>query len=385
MSQQQDYYSALGVARNASEAEIKKAFRKLAMKHHPDRNEGNKQSEEEFKKIKEAYDILSDVEKRKMYDQFGHAGINQQGFGGGGPGVNVNFEDVFGDIGNIFGDIFGGGGRSRGRRHASGQPGAHLRYELTVSLEEAVYGATRQIKISTLAKCKTCDGSGAKKGSKPIKCSECEGAGQISVQQGFFSIQQTCPTCHGRGQVIGDACSDCHGQGRTQQTKTLSVKIPVGINVGDRIRLTGEGEAGAQGGAAGDLYVEINIEPHALFTRKGNDLYCDIPIDFTMAALGGELDVPTLEGRIKLKIPPETQTGKSFRLRGKGVKSVRDGLKGDIFCRIMVETPVRLKDTQKQLLLELREQLDKDAVDHRPQAHDWFKTVKQFFDRLKKN
>ncbi len=379
-----DFYEVLGVDKTASDAELKKAYRRLAMKYHPDRNAGDKESEEQFKTIKEAYDVLSNSQRRTAYDQFGHAGVDQAaGFGGfGGAGAGFNFEDMFGDIGDVFGDIFGGG-RGRGARQAHGQPGADLRYSMSIPLEEAVKGVTKKINITTFAVCEECGGSGAKKGSSPMSCSQCGGTGQVRMRQGMFIVQQTCPACHGRGQMISDPCAVCSGQGRARKTKTLSVKIPAGVDSGDRIRLSGEGEAGLQGGSTGDLYVEVQVAPHSLFTRRANDLYCDVPISFVTAALGGEIETPTLEGRLKLKVPPETQTGKVFRFRGKGVKPVRGGAKGDILCRVIVETPVQLNKQQKFFLDDFAQSLAKDNIDHSPKSGSWLNNVKQFFDKLK--
>jgi len=378
MATKRDYYEVLGVSKSAKENEIKKAFRRLAMKHHPDRNPNNQKSEEKFKEAREAYEVLSDPQKRSTYDQFGHAGINQQGFGAGG----FRFDDIFGDIGDIFGDIFGGGARRSGQR-SYGQRGSDLRYRLTLALEEAVNGLTREIQLTTWAACNECGGSGAKKGAKPDKCPDCQGSGAIRMQQGFFSVQQTCPRCHGTGQIIKNPCDQCHGHGRVQKSKKLSVKVPAGVDTGDRIRLNGEGEAGLHGGSAGDLYVEVQVKSHPIFVRKGNDLYCDVPISFVMATLGGQLDVPTLVGKVKLKIPAETQTGKVFRLRGKGVKSVRSIATGDILVRLIVETPVKLSKEQKEQLQKLEEALKNDNVDHSPQSLTWFDNVKKFFENLR--
>lgn len=375
-----DYYEVLGVERGTSEADLKKAYRRLAMKHHPDRNPDDKASEEKFKEANEAYEMLSDASKRAAYDQYGHAGVDPSmgggGFGGGGAG-GANFSDIFGDV---FSDFFGGGGQGRGGRGGA-QRGSDLRYTLDLNLEEAVRGTTVSIRVPTLVNCKPCDGTGAKKGSAPVTCATCGGIGQVRMQQGFFSVQQTCPRCHGQGKVISDPCDSCHGEGRVEEFKTLSVKVPPGVDSGDRIRLSGEGEAGVQGGPTGDLYVVINVRDHDIFQRDGKHLYCDVPISFTEAALGGELEVPTLDGRVKLRIPEGTQTGKQFRLRGKGVAPVRGGGAGDLLCRVMVETPVNLGKRQRELLEELRASLEGDSS-HSPQATGWFDGVKRFFGDL---
>ncbi|SES65618.1 molecular chaperone DnaJ [Thorsellia anophelis] len=371
-----DYYEVLGLARGASEAEIKKAYKRLAMKHHPDRNQGNKESEELFKEIKEAYEILSDQSKRSAYDQYGHAAFEQGGMGGGGAG---DFGDMFGDI---FGDLFGGGrgGRTRQAR------GSDLRYGIEITLEEAVGGVQKEIRIPTLQSCKPCKGSGAKPGTSSSTCTTCGGAGQVQMRQGFFAVQQTCPTCRGRGKVIKEPCTSCRGEGRVEEYKTLSVSIPAGVDTNNRIRLAGEGEAGPNGAQPGDLYVEIHVKPHPIFERDGNNLYCDVPISFTMAALGGEIEVPTLDGRVKLKIPAETQTHKSFRLRDKGVKSVRSNSRGDLICRVVIETPVKLNEQQKALLRELGESCGENAEgDNSPRSKSFFDGVKKFFDDLKGN
>jgi len=373
-----DYYEVLGVSKNVSEAELKKAYRKMAMKYHPDRNPDDKDTEDKFKEAKEAYDILSDAQKRAAYDQFGHAGVDPSmggGPGAGGFGGHGNFSDVFGDI---FGDIFGGGRAGGGPRVHRGDD---LRYNLEISLEDAVAGTEVKIRVPTLVKCKACDGSGAKKGSKPVTCKTCAGHGQVRMQQGFFSVQQTCPTCHGSGQTISDPCNVCHGQGRVQEHKTLSAKIPAGVDTGDRIRLAGEGEAGENGGPAGDLYIHINVKQHPIFVREEENLYCEVPVAFATAALGGELEVPTLNGRVKLKIPSETQSGKMFRIKGKGVKPVRGGPVGDLYCRAVVETPVNLNEEQKDLLRQFNDSLHGEK--HNPQSHSWLDKVKQFFDEMK--
>lgn len=377
MSTKRDYYEILGVPRNASEAELKKAYRRLAMKHHPDRNAGDKESEAQFKEVKEAYEILSDSRKRAAYDQFGHAGVDPSMGGAGFSG----FSDIFGDIGDIFGDIFGAAGGRGGRSRS--QRGADLRYMLDLSLIDAIRGTTVEITIPRMAECKTCHGSGAKAGSKPVTCRTCDGMGQVRMQQGFFTIQQNCPDCHGEGKVITDPCRDCGGQGRKQERKTLSVKVPAGVDNGDRIRLSGEGEAGYHGAPAGDLYVQMRIKPHPVFERDGKDLYCEVPISIAMAALGGEIDVPTLDGHVKLKIPAETQSGKMFRLRGKGVKVVNHREIGDLMCRVTVETPIKLNDTQKKLLREFEKSLAENKDQHSPKHGSWFNSVKEFFHERK--
>ncbi|MGS2718122.1 molecular chaperone DnaJ [Eionea flava] len=367
-----DYYEILGVDKNVSEKDLKKAYRRVAMKFHPDRNPDDKGAEEKFKEASEAYEILSDAQKRNAYDQYGHDGVNPQ-MGGGGAGFN-NFSDIFGDV---FGDIFGGaggGGRSRG----GSQRGSDLQYTLQIDLEKAVKGTTAKIRVPTLVACKKCDGSGAKPGSKPVTCSTCGGVGQVRMQQGFFSVQQACPTCHGQGTIISDPCDACHGQGRVEESKTLSVKVPEGVDTGDRIRLSGEGEAGPAGGQAGDLYVQISVKPHDIFERDGANLYCEVPVNFVDAVLGGELEVPTLDGRVKLKVPAETQTGKLFRLRGKGVTPVRGGAKGDLMCRVVVETPVNLSNKQKEILKEFRSATTADK--HSPRQSSWFEGMKEFFN-----
>ena len=373
-----DYYELLGVAKNASEAEIKKAYRRVAMKLHPDRNPDDKAAEEKFKEAKEAYEILSDSQKRAAYDQFGHAGVDPSyGAGRGQPGAGSgNFSDIFGDV---FGDIFGGG-RQQGRQ---AYRGADLRYNLSLSLEEVVRGTTVKIKVPTLVGCNTCSGSGARKGSTPEQCTTCGGIGQVRMQQGFFSVQQTCPNCRGEGSTISDPCPDCRGKGRNEEHKTLSVKVPAGVDNGDRIRLSGEGEAGEKGGPAGDLYVQIRVKEHPIFTRDESDLFCEVPISFVTAVLGGELAVPTLDGRVMLKIPGETQSGRSFRLRGKGVKPVRGGAVGDLICRVVIETPVKLKDEQKQILRDFEVSMGDDGKRHSPKQNSWLDGVRSFFDGMK--
>jgi molecular chaperone DnaJ len=374
-----DYYDVLGVSKNASEAELKKAYRRAAQKHHPDRNPDDKQAEESFKECKEAWEVLSDSQKRAAYDQFGHAGVDPSMGGGAGPGgagFGGGFNDIFGDV---FGDIFGGGRGGGGQRVYRG---SDLRYNLDLSLEDAVAGTEVKIRIPTQVSCTECNGSGARKGSSPTQCTTCGGRGQVRMQQGFFSVQQTCPHCRGSGSIITDPCHKCHGKGRVSEHKTLSVKVPAGVDTGDRIRLAGEGEAGESGGPPGDLYVQIQVKEHPIFVREENHLYCEVPISFTTAALGGELEVPTLKGRVNLKIPAETQTGRMFRMRGKGVKPVRGGAVGDLICKVKVETPVNLTRKQKDLLREFTGHMDEGGSRHSPQASSWMDGVKKFFDGL---
>ena len=364
-----DYYEVLGVNRDASEDDIKKSYRKLAMKFHPDRNPDNPKAEEQFKEAKEAYEMLSDANKRAAYDQYGHAGVDPSA-AAGGAGMG-GFSDAFGDI---FGDIFGGG-RSRSNVYR----GADLRYNFEIGLEEAARGTETKIRIPTLDECATCHGTGAKPGTQPVKCTTCDGHGQVRMQQGFFSIQQTCPKCHGTGKIVQSPCVACRGAGRMKQHKTLSVKIPAGVDEGDRIRLSGEGEAGVNGGPAGDLYVVIHLKAHPVFQRDHNDLHCEMPISFTTAALGGEIEIPTLDGYAKIRIPSETQSGKVFRLRGKGIKGVRSSTHGDLNCHVVVETPVNLTARQRELLTEFEAINDKDAGTHNPRAKSWMDKVKEFF------
>jgi molecular chaperone DnaJ len=372
-----DYYEVLGVKRDASEDELKKAYRKLAMKWHPDRNPDNPKAEEHFKEAKEAYEILTDAQKRAAYDQFGHAGVDPSAGGAAGAGAGFGgFGDAFGDI---FGDIFGGGGGGGGRGRSTVYRGADLRYNLEISLEEAARGTETRIRIPAMEECETCHGSGAKPGTKPTTCTTCSGHGQVRMQQGFFSIQQTCPRCQGTGKMVANPCGTCSGSGRVKKHKTLAVKIPAGVDEGDRIRLSGEGEAGVNGGPTGDLYVVIQIKQHSVFTRDHNDLHCEMPISFTTAALGGEIEIPTLDGYAKIKIPAETQSGKVFRLRGKGIKGVRSTAHGDLMCHVIVETPVSLTSRQKELLQEFESISNKDSARHNPRAKSWMDRVKEFF------
>ena len=374
-----DYYDILGVSKAASPDDIKKAYRRLAMKHHPDRNKDDDTASARFKEAKEAYEVLRDEQKRAAYDRFGHAGV--RGAAGGGRGGFTGaegFADIFGDV---FGDIFGAG-RARGGGSQVFR-GADLGYELQLDLETAVAGETVKIDVPTHVACEQCAGSGARKGSAPATCSTCEGMGQVRMQQGFFSIQQTCPACHGAGTVIADPCPECRGRGRVQRTKSLSVKVPPGVDDGDRIRLSGEGEAGRNGGPAGDLYVEIRVRPHKIFERSGANLSCEVPVSFSTATLGGEVELPTLDGHVSLKVPGGTQSGRVFRLRGKGVRTVRDSRTGDLFATVVVETPVNLSDEQRDLLLRFDELLRSGGEKHSPRAGGWLESVKRFFDRIK--
>lgn len=369
-----DYYEVLGLAKNAGEDEIKKAYRRLAMKFHPDRNSG-KDAEDKFKEVKEAYEMLSDAGKREAYDRFGHAGVDPNAAGPGGQGFGQGgFSDVFGDI---FGDIFGGaGGGQRGQR-GNVYRGGDLRYAMDISLEQAANGFETEIRVPSWEGCETCAGAGAKPGTKAQPCRTCSGQGSVRVQQGFFSIQQTCPTCHGSGRVIPDPCTACEGLGRVKRNKTLQVKIPVGIDDGMRIRSSGNGEPGLNGGPPGDLYVEIRIKEHPVFQRDGDDLHCQVPVRMTTAALGGTIKVPSLSGSVEIELPEGTQHGKTFRLRGKGVKGVRSSYPGDLYAHVAVETPVRLTDRQKQLIKELDQSLADDR--HSPQTRSWRDKVKEFF------
>ena len=373
MAAKRDYYDVLGVSKNASDADIKKAFRRLAMKYHPDRNPDDKEAEEKFKEAKEANDILSDQQKRAAYDQFGHAGVSTSA--GGGPDAQgfSGFGDIFD---SVFGDIFGAQGRGGQRT----QSGANLRYDLELNLEEAIAGSTIKIRVPRLVTCNECSGSGAKRGSSPVQCPTCNGVGQVRMQQGFFSVQQTCPKCRGRGNIINDPCRACQGQGRLRDSKTISVKVPPGVDTGDRIRLTGEGEAGEFGAPPGDLYVHVIVRDHEIFTREGSDLYCEVPISFAAAALGRDIEIPTLDGKVKLRIPQETQSGRLFRLRGKGVRSVRSSARGDLLCRVMVETPVNLSRKQRDILESFEDSMVDDEPRFRPRASNWFDSVKKFFD-----
>jgi molecular chaperone DnaJ len=369
-----DFYEILGVAKGASDDELKKSYRKLAMKYHPDRNPDDKVAEEKFKEVKEAYEMLTDPQKRDAYDRYGHAGVDPNMGAGAGAGAG-GFADAFGDI---FGDIFGGGRSSRGGPQV--YRGADLRYNLEITLEQAAHGFDTTIRVPSWDECDSCHGSGAKPGTSPVTCTTCGGHGQVRMQQGFFSVQQTCPKCHGSGQIIPEPCPSCAGAGRIKRNKTLEVKIPEGIDDGMRIRSSGNGEPGMNGGPPGDLYVEIHIKPHDVFQREENDLHCEMPISFTKAALGGEVEAPTLNGRATFTLPEGTQSGKTFRLRGKGIKGVRSSVPGDLFCHVVIETPVKLTDRQKELLRELDQTMIDGGAKHSPQTKTWLDKVKEFFE-----
>jgi molecular chaperone DnaJ len=367
-----DYYKVLDVARTATEADIKKAYRRLAMKYHPDRNPNDHEAEDKFKEAKEAYEVLSDPAKRAVYDQHGHEGLAARGGGGAADA----FSDIFGDV---FGDIFGAG--RRGGRQVF--RGADLRYDLELDLEQAVFGHTADVEFTTLGECEPCNGSGASPKSKTVTCETCHGAGQVRMQQGFFAVQQACPRCKGRGQIISEPCDTCLGQGRLRKKKNLAVKVPPGVDNGDRIRLAGEGEAGRNGGPPGDLYVEVHVREHPIFERDGSHLSCEVPVGFTVAALGGTVEVPTLGGTVELKVPSETQSGRVFKLREKGVKPVRGGPTGDLFCRVVVETPVNLTDEQKELLRKFADSMHGSTRNHSPRERSWLDGVKRFFETMR--
>ncbi|KKB63072.1 molecular chaperone DnaJ [Robbsia andropogonis] len=373
-----DFYEILGVAKNASDEELKKAYRKLAMKYHPDRNPDNKDAEERFKEAKQAYEMLSDPQKRAAYDQYGHAGVDPNMGGGAGAQGFGGFADAFGDI---FGDIFGqqAGGRG-GRTGPQVYRGADLRYSMEITLEQAAHGYDTQIRVPGWTECDVCHGHGAKPGTKAQTCPTCGGQGQVRMSQGFFSVQQTCPKCHGTGSYIPDPCTKCHGVGKVKETKTLEVKIPAGIDEGMRIRSAGNGEPGVNGGPAGDLYIEIHIKAHTVFERDGDDLHCQMPISFTTAALGGDIEVPTLNGRVTFPVPEGTQSGKTFRLRAKGIKGLRSSIAGDLYVHVGVETPIKLTDEQRALLQQFEAALAEGGSRHNPQSKSWFDKVKSFFE-----
>jgi molecular chaperone DnaJ len=375
----QDFYEMLGVARGASADDMKKAYRKLAMQYHPDRNPGDKAAEHKFKEISEAYDVLKDDQKRAAYDRFGHAAFENGGGGGGRAGGAGDFGFASG-FADIFDEMFGGfGGGRRGQSEARGND---LRYNLEVSLEEAFKGSTAQIRVPTSVGCDHCKGSGSEAGSRPVTCSTCAGAGKVRAQQGFFTIERTCPSCGGAGRVIENPCKQCGGQGRVRREKTLSVNIPAGVEDGTRIRLAGEGEAGLRGSSPGDLYIFLSVQPHRLFLRDGANVHCRVPIPMTMAALGGQLEVPTIDGvRARVTIPPGTQTGHQFRMKGKGMSVLRSPARGDMYIEAVIETPVSLTKRQQELLKEFERAGDKDKTS--PESEGFFARVKEFWEDLR--
>ncbi len=382
-----DLYKTLGVDKSASESDIKKAYRKLAMKYHPDQNKDNKKAEEKFKEINHAYDILKDEQKRAAYDRYGNAAFDgSMGGGGGASGAGAggfsgagNFSDIFEDM---FGDFMGGGARRGGGANGA-MRGSDMQYTMELSLEDAYKGKEAKIKIPVNDSCDECSGSGAKKGTSSKTCDTCNGVGRVRQQQGFFTVERTCPTCHGEGTIIKDPCKKCSGSGRIKKSKTLKINIPAGIESGRRIRLSGEGEAGLRGGPRGDLYVMINIKPHKLFEREGANLYCRVPITITKAALGGEIEVPTIEGkRASVKIPAGTQTGQQFRLRGKGMSMLKSNARGDMYIEIFVETPVNLNKKQQELLRNLDKSMSENktsANKHSPESSGFFKKIREFW------
>ena len=370
MASKADYYELLGVSRDAGADDIKKAYRKAALQYHPDRNPGDKAAEEKFKELSEAYQVLSDGEKRVQYDRYGHAAFEQAGMAGGGFDFSGNFEDIFGDI---FGDFFGTGGRGGRGRARRGQD---LSYSLEISFEEAAFGAEKTISIPRTSVCQPCGGSGAKPGTRPATCSGCHGTGQVRFQQGFFTIARTCNQCGGQGSVVTDPCPACHGSGSVRKTSTLQVKIPAGVDTGSRLKLRGEGEHSPGASAPGDLYVLIRVREHPLFERANTEVVCEVPISFPQAALGADIEVPTLEGKLKMKIPAGTQSGNVFRLRGKGIVDLRGGGRGDQLVRVTVETPRKLTGRQRELLQEFAEL---DGADGHPQSRGFFDKVKELF------
>lgn len=377
-----DYYKILGISKSSNDREIKKSYKKLAIKYHPDRNQGNKTAEKKFKEVKEAYEILIDPQKRATYDQYGPAAFEQGGGYTNQSAFDTNFtnssdfSDIFGDV---FGDIF------NHNRNNKAQRGSDLQYNLELNLEEAVKGIEKEILIPALRKCTSCRGNGCQTGEKPQKCSLCQGTGQINTRQGFFTVQQTCSKCSGLGEVIHRPCLQCHGSGKIKNSKTILVKIPPGVDNNDKIKLKNEGEAGSYGAPTGDLYIKIFVKKHALFDRKNNDLHCEIPINFCIAALGGEVEVPTLNGKIKIKIPSETQSGKIFRIKGKGVNSIRSNITGDLLCRVIIETPVNLNDKQIEIFKRLESSLNENNIEkNNPKSKRFFDGVKKFFDDLTK-
>lgn len=377
----EDFYTLLGVARDADTDKIKKAYRKLAMKYHPDRNPGDEEAERKFKEVNEAYEVLKDDEKRAAFDRFGHAAFEQGGPGGGGGfsggGGFGGFADIFDEM---FGDFGGGGGGGGGPR--GGGRGSDLRYNMEITLEEAFEGKKSNIRVPTSVTCDSCTGSGAAGGAAPVTCSTCGGHGRVRTQQGFFTVERTCPSCQGTGQVIKEPCTSCGGQGRVHKEKTLSVTIPAGVEDGTRIRLGDEGEAGLRGAPAGDLYIFLSVSPHRMFRRDGANIHCRAPIPMTTAALGGSIEVPTVEGKLtRISIPAGAQSGQQFRLKGKGMHILRSNARGDMFVQVAVETPVSLNARQKELLKDFEE--ESDHQQHSPESHGFFDKVKELWEDLK--
>ena len=386
MSTKRDYYDVLGVSKSADATELKKAYRKLAMKYHPDKNPGDKEAEEKFKEINEAYEVLSDETKRRNYDQFGHEGVNGQGFGGaggfGGQGFG-GFDDIFGDIfGDMFGGGFGGGGRQRRR---GPERGADIKQRVTISFEEAAFGKKVQVKINRSEECEECHGSGAKPGTSKKTCPTCNGSGQVqSVQRtpfGNIASTRTCSTCNGEGEVIDSPCTKCHGKGSIRKTKTIEVDIPAGIDAGQMIKLGGQGELGSRGGPRGDLYIEVNVNSHPLFTREGYDVYLEMPITFAQATLGDKIQVPTLDGKVEYEIPEGTQTGTVFRLKGKGIPKLRSNVRGDQYVKVTVEIPKKLNDKQKELVRQFAKECGGEVHQKQKTLAD---KIDKFFKTLKK-
>ena len=387
MASKKDYYDLLGVSKSANADELKKAYRNMAKKHHPDTNPNNKDAEEKFKEINEAYEVLSDPKKKAAYDQFGHAGVGAGapgsgygGFGGFRPqdvGGGADFEDIFGDV---FSNIFGAEGRGGGRARSQVQEGDDLRYDLKLTFEEAAFGVTKEVKVRKLSTCESCHGTGAKAGSGRVTCNGCHGTGQVRSSQGFFTIARTCPRCNGQGEIPGTPCTTCRGQGRLEKERVISVKVPPGVDEGSRLRLRGEGESGVNGGPAGDLYVFLHVEPHEFFNRDGGDLHCEIPVSFVKASLGAEMEIPTLEGAVNMKIPAGTQSGKVFRLKGKGLKHPQDSSVGDLLVTILVETPTDLNSKQKKILEDF-EALSTE--ENTPAISKFMQKMKHLFTRKK--
>lgn len=379
-----DYYEVLGVSRSADNDELKRAFRRLAMKYHPDRNPDQPDAEERFKEATEAFEVLSDQEKRSAYDRFGHQGIEGMASGGFSNFANgSSLDDIFSNLEHVFGDMFMGS--TRGRTRSQHQRGADLSYELTIDLEQAVSGDKMEVRIPALRTCNECDGSGAERGTSATECPDCDGTGRISIRQQMFFMQQTCPRCRGAGKTIQNPCRSCHGQGRVSREKTLSVTVPPGVDRGTRLRVSGEGESGVRGGPPGDLYIVFDVRPHPVFERQNQNLMCEVPVTFTQAALGSEIDIPTLEGSVKLRIPAETQTGKLFRLRGRGAPSLRDRGKGDLLCKVVVETPINLSSKQRDLLEELETTLEGTDSKHTPHGRSFGAKVRDFIESLTSN